>query len=203
MWHLNYVKRRNRGGKKLLPPNPTQWECEHKALDLRDALAVDLHDPLDHAAAFSLLPNVVVVPHGALPAADKYLNHFRGVRPSAWSGLAVTIAPDFDLVIYNDSHRITRVRATLLEEFFHLWIGHPKSVLRMYSDDGAWRSYNSTVEQEAYGSGAAALVPYAGLVQMINSGRTVQEIASHFEVSEALVLFRGKVTKTYRRLRRR
>jgi hypothetical protein len=85
--------------------------------------------------------------------------------------MAIDLKGEGVLVIYNDSHPHCRVRATLMEEFFHLWLGHPPSVLRFYRDDLA-RSYNKAVESQAYGSGAAALLPYRSL-RTQNSRRTV------------------------------
>lgn len=203
MRHLNYARRKARGGCGVIPPNPAQWENEHNGLDLREDLGIGPGNAFPHEQAFGLLPNVIVLPHGSLPAAAKYLQHFRIGRASAWSGMAMTLPTGDELVIFNDSHPRTRVRATLMEEFFHLWLDHPRSVLRLYSDDGAWRSYAQDVEQAAYGSGAAALVPYCSLRSMIRAGRSVGEIAAHFGVSNDLVLFRCKVTKTYRKLGRR
>ncbi len=90
-----------------------------------------------------------------------------------------------------------------MEEFFHLYLGHPPSQIRiMSSGDGAKRSYDADVEHEAYGCASAALVPYAGLKQMVTAGLVVSRIASHYGVSPQLVLFRLKVTKLYGKTRR-
>lgn len=199
----DYARRKARGGRGLLPPNPSQWGNEHNALDVRDELGLTIDQRLSHEAAFDLEPNTIVVPHGELPAAAKYLDHFRQGRAAKWSGMVITLPTGNELVLFNDSHPITRIRATLMEEFFHLRLGHPRSALRIYGDNGSWRTYEPTVEQEAYGSGAAALVPFAALRPMIEAGRTVRQIAQHFEVSDDLVLFRCKVTKTYRSARRK
>jgi len=200
---LNYARRKSRGGKKLIPPNPLQWENEHNGLDLREDLGIPLDVPLDHDLAFEqMLPMVAVHPHGSIPAADKYLNHFRLSGSSAWSGMAITLPDGFELVFYNDSHPINRIRSTLMEEFYHIWLEHPKSLVRIYSEDRKWRTFNSKIEEEAYGSGAAALVPYRPMCEMLASGLSTTAIARHFRVSTDLVLFRGKVTKTYRRMRR-
>lgn len=199
----DYGRLNGRKGKGLLPPNPNQWQMEHNGLDLREQLASDLASPLDHAAAFSLLPNVSVHPHGAIPAANVYINHFRREGSASWSGLAMTLADGHELVFYNDGHPMNRVRATLMEEFFHLRLKHPRSTIRVYSDDGRFRTHNSQVEDEAYHSGAAALVPYFTLKGMIASGQSVNGIAKLLQVSRDLVVFRAKVTRCYSALRRR
>ena len=198
----NYERRRARGGRGLLPPNPRQWENEHNGLDLREDLGLGLDCALPTAGSFRLLPDVTVLPHGEVPGlAQIYIDHFRGGGSSAWSGIGIPLPDGGALVVYNDSHPTTRVRATMMEEFFHLRLGHPTSQVRVYVDRGAQRTYDSQVEGEAYGSGAAALVPYGFLRGAIQKGMDSSQIACMLGVSEDLVRYRAKVTKQYSKLR--
>ena len=189
--------------KGYFPPNPKQWTPERNGLALREGLNADLRDPLDHEAAFRQLPHVSVNPHGAIPAAAVFVDYFRTVGSSSWSGLAMTLADGHELVFYNDAHPVNRVRATLMEEFFHIRLGHPRSVIRILDGNGPSRTYDARVEDEAYQSGAAALVPYWALKQLVSAGKDVSTIARQFHVSRDLVLFRAKVTRCYRTLKRR
>ena len=116
--------------------------------------------------------------------------------------MAVEIAPGVTWVIYNDSHALTRVRATLMEEFFHLRFNHAPSSIRVYPGNGNPRSFSQPIEKEAYHTGAAVLLPYRALKQMVTEGAPVTQIAKHFDVSPELVGFRAKVTKLYSRLSR-
>lgn len=193
-------KRRSRTGKGLLPPNPRQWRNEHNGLNLREELGLPLATPLYHQSAFALLSRTTVLPHGTLPMPAEFVELFRTTASASWSGLGLTLPDGSTWVVYNDSHAMNRIRATLMEEFFHLRLGHPTTRLRVYADDGANRTHNSLVESEAYGSGAAALVPYQPLRTMITAGKTAIGIARFFEVSRDLVYFRAKVTRTYARL---
>jgi uncharacterized protein DUF955 len=203
MMPVDYRRRKSRGGKGLIPPNPSQWEIEHHALDVREAAGVDLHAHLPIKEVFGLVPYAHVVPHGALPAAQSLIDHFRGAGKRAWSGLALPLGGGQVAVVYNDSHAETRTRATLMEEFFHLWLGHPPTTVRVYNGHGNHRTHNAAVESEAYGCGAATLVPYKALRAAIDNSQTLPEIADHFGVSSQLVEFRAKVTKQYSKLRRR
>ena len=189
--------RPRRAGKGLLPPNPKQWDNEHHALDLREELQLHPDEPLPHDRAFHLLENVEVAPHGAIPRAEVFKQHLRNGR--SWSGISIPLPGGGAIVLYNDGHPPTRVRATLMEEFFHLRLRHPLTAVRVYRD-GAERSFNAQVENEAYGSGAAALVPYKALRAMIDLGLGCTEIAQRLVVSEQLVAFRAKVTRQYKRL---
>jgi len=203
MQRVSYATINRRKGTGLIPPNKKQWNVEHHALDLREELGVGFELPLDHLAAFAALPGTKVLPHGALPLANEFVEHFRSDGLGNWSGMAVSIAPGVEWVIYNDAHSITRVRATLMEEFFHLRFKHPRSKVRLLSTDGKHRTIDPTVENEAYHTGAAALVPFVTLKRMVDDGLTADKIAKHFRVSPGLIDFRAKVTKLYPRLRNR
>jgi hypothetical protein len=197
---VNIAKRKARNGQGLLPPNPNQWEIEHNGLDLREALGLPLNIALPHESVFRLVPDVRVLPHGALPLAQVYIDHFRMQGSRSWSGMAIDLNGAGVLVLYNDSHPRSRTRATLMEEFFHLWLEHPRTVLRFYGGD-ARRTHDRGIESEAYGSGAAALVPYQSLREHVRAGDSVRKIATFFEVSDDLVIYRMKVTKLYSSMR--
>jgi len=100
----------------------------------------------------------------------------------------------------NDTHALTRQHATLMEELFHIRLGHQPSRIGKCPVTGlVKREYDKRSEQEAYWSAAAALVPYAALRTMVENARMIESIAEHFEVSGDLVAFRLKVTKLWRR----
>lgn len=198
---VSYVRRKARNGKGFLPPNPTQWENEHNGLDLRDDLSIGISARLDIEQVYTLLDHVSVLPHGKVPAANVYLEQLRTGTARGWSAAGLQLPDGHELVIFNDSHPRTRLRATLMEEFFHVWLDHPRSALRLLGDDSNWRTYDGDIEAEAYGSGAAALVPYKMLKKMVLEGQTDRRIAKHFKVSPELVRFRLKVTKLWNKSR--
>lgn len=198
-----FGRRKARGGRGIIPPNPAQWENEHNALDLREDLGLASDVGLMPSAAFALYPGITVLPHGEIPAAAKFIQHFRGVGSASWSGLSLRVSDDCELVLYNDSHPRSRVNATLMEEFFHVHLGHPRSTVRVLAGAEQNRSHDGGIEQAAFGSGAAALVPYAALKSMLTSGTSIPAIARHYDVSQDLVRYRMKVTKLYARRPRR
>jgi Zn-dependent peptidase ImmA (M78 family) len=59
------------------------------------------------------------------------------------------------------------------------------------------RDYNADIEEEAYSTGAAALVPYAGIKKFVEEGKTIAEIARHYNVSKALVEYRIKISRLW------
>jgi hypothetical protein len=60
------------------------------------------------------------------------------------------------------------------------------------------RDYRKADEDEAYGVGAAALVPYASLKKMLLQEKSSKDIGLHFRVSRELVEYRMKVTHLWR-----
>lgn len=194
----DFDRRKARQGKGLLPPNPKHWDYEHNGLNLRDDLGISIDAELLVKFAYALLPNVLVLPHGKVPAAKKWIEHFRTTAQARWSGLSIRL-DSTELVLYNDSHPRSRVRATLMEEFFHLRLGHQRSMLRLLASTESYRTHDAGIELEAYASGAAALVPYCALKRMLSEKIKTAAIARHFGVSPALVDFRCKVCRLYRR----
>ena len=85
-----------------------------------------------------------------------------------------------------------------MEEFFHIWLDHKPTRLRMFSNGESRRDFDRAKESEAYGSGAAALVPYKPLRAMLEGGHSVRAIADHYFVSEQLIEFRIRVSKLWR-----
>ena len=71
------------------------------------------------------------------------------------------------LIILNPTHGKNRHAATLMEEISHVFLGHKPSRLAIENKDHTGktiaRDYNNDIEEEAYGTGAAALIPYASL----------------------------------------
>lgn len=129
--------------------------------------------------------------------------HLLGAGKDSWSGGAAShVLPDGrKLIILNPTHGKNRHRATLMEEVCHLFLGHKPSRLAIEKKDKQGnivaRDYNAEIEEEAYSTGAAALVPYLGLKKMAERGKTAAEIARHYGVSKALVEYRLKVSRLW------
>ena len=106
------------------------------------------------------------------------------------------------LVILNPNHGPARTKATLMEEICHVFLAHQPNRLSVVTKDEKGkvmnRDYRRTDEEEAYGVGAAALVPYAALKRLLLQGKGVRDIAAHFRVSRELVEYRLKVTHLWR-----
>ncbi|MBC7900934.1 MAG: ImmA/IrrE family metallo-endopeptidase [Saprospiraceae bacterium] len=126
-----------------------------------------------------------------------------GKGKDKWSGGAAsrTLPDGRRLIILNPTHGKNRQNATLMEEVCHVFLGHKPSRLAIEKRDKAGniiaRDYHAEIEEEAYGTGAAALVPYRALKGFVEQGKTAAEIARHFNVSRALIEYRIKVSKLW------
>ncbi len=105
------------------------------------------------------------------------------------------------IVILNPSHGRLRTNATLMEEISHVFLGHRANRLHVVTEDEhgrtSARDYRKADEEAAYGTGAAALVPYSSLRRALLKGETSAQIAKHFRVSRELVEYRMKVTRLW------
>ncbi|MEZ5306740.1 MAG: ImmA/IrrE family metallo-endopeptidase [Pyrinomonadaceae bacterium] len=128
------------------------------------------------------------------------VEHLLGAGRNDWSGGACSMPlPDGSkLIILNPSHPPNRRRATLMEEVSHVFLGHKPSRLAIKNTDekgsSRARDYDAKIEEQAYSVGAAALVPFGGLRELLREAKTSREIAAHYNVSNALAEFRLKTT---------
>jgi Zn-dependent peptidase ImmA (M78 family) len=187
-----------------LPPTRKGRHHEIRAQGLRQfagLLSDDQRlDPFKLAAYAGLIvPTFDEIQGLSEEARDELLN----VAKDRWSGGAasVRLPNGKKLVILNPTHARTRHKATLMEEISHVFLGHKPSRLAIETKDSSGRTmardYNAEIEEEAYATGAAALVPYAGLKRFVEAGKTVAEIARHYNVSRPLVEYRIKISRLW------
>lgn len=190
-----------------LPPGEKWRQYELQALGLRDFARV----PLDAALnpfALARFANLLVVDFDKLrDLSQQTRDHLLGAAAEEWSGGATSRAlPDGrKVVILNPMHGRARTNATLMEEICHVFLGHEANRLAIIANDEhvktLARDYRKADEEEAYATGAAALVPYGAIRRLILKGLEATEIARHFRVSKDLIEYRLKVTRLWRTYR--
>lgn len=181
-----------------LPPGEKWRNFELKAIALREFARVrtDLSlNPFDLAR----FANLLVVEFDQLKGlSERARQHLLGPASESWSGGACSLPDGMKLVILNPTHGPARTKATLMEEICHVFLAHQPNRLSIVTKDERGkvmnRDYRKADEEEAYGVGAAALVPYAALKRLLLQGKTSREIGLHFRVSRELVEYRMKVT---------
>jgi hypothetical protein len=189
-----------------LPPGEKWRKFELKALGLRDFARVGIDLPLNpfELARFANLVVIKIEQLESLSLAAR--EHLLGPAAEAWSGGACSLPDGSKLVILNPTHGPTRTNATLMEEICHVFLGHQPNKLSVVTTDERGkvmsREYRKTDEEEAYGVGAACLVPFASLKKLLFLGKSSKQIAAHFRVSRELVEYRMKVTRLWQRFRK-
>jgi hypothetical protein len=185
-----------------LPPGEKWRKFELKAIALREFARVkpDLSlNPFDLAQ----FANLLVVEFEQLTGlSERARQHLLGPAAESWSGGACSLPDGMKLVILNPTHGPARTKATLMEEICHVFLAHQPNRLSVVTKDERGkvmnRDYRRADEEEAYGVGAAALVPYSTLKKLLLQGKTSRDIGLHFRVSRELVEYRMKVTHLWR-----
>jgi hypothetical protein len=187
-----------------LPPGEKWRRFELQALGVRDFARLLPDAPLD-PFALAHFANLLVVDIDKLTNLSKETReHLLGSAAEEWSGGATSRAlPDGrKIVILNPTHGRTRTNATLMEEICHVFLGHKANQLAIVARDERGkiraRDYRKADEEDAYATGAAALVPYGALRRFVFKGREVSRIAKYFRVSKDLIEYRLKVTRLWK-----
>lgn len=187
-----------------LPPTQKGRHQEIRALALREFAGLRFDDePLD-PFALAKYAKLLVAPFEMIEKlSEETKKHLLQDGKDLWSGGAASAKlPDGQrLIILNPTHGKNRHNATLMEEVCHVFLGHKPSRLAIKNTNKEGKSiardYHAEIEEEAYGTGAAALVPYTALKRMVEEGKTAAEIAKHFNVSRALVEYRIKISRLW------
>jgi len=189
---------------KEIPPTAKGRRFEARGQALREFAGLGSDDDRLDPFQLARYAKLFVVPFEAIESlSDATREHLLGAGKDLWSGGAASVKlPSGEkLIILNPTHGRNRHAATLMEEISHVFLGHKPSRLKVentsHTGETIARDYNRDIEEEAYGTGAAALIPYSSLKRMVNEGKTAQQIATHFGVSRALVEFRIKISRLW------
>lgn len=185
----------------LLPFSMRARSWEPKALDLRRLAGIDIADPLD---PWQLAPKVgltVVDGQRVMNTLDgEWRAHLLGAGRHSWSGGVYprALSDGTYLCILNPTHSRRRNKITLMEEIVHTYLNHKPSVLVPVTDGLGVRCYDKAHEEEGYGVGAAALLPWQTFFAAVNAGHTIQDLAEYYDVTPHLVKYRIKITGAFR-----
>lgn len=188
-----------------IPPTQKGRHHEIRARGLREFAGLRRDDQRLDPFTLAKYARLLVVPFSEIAPflSDRAVKNLIGEGKDLWSGGAASkrLPDGRKLIILNPTHGKNRQNATLMEEISHVFLGHNPSRLAIAARDHAGRmrarDYNAEIEEEAYATGAAALVPYSALKLYVEAGKTSAEIARHFGVSRALVEYRIKISRLW------
>ncbi|KKI17910.1 helix-turn-helix domain-containing protein [Sphingomonas sp. Ag1] len=110
-----------------------------------------------------------------------------------WSAMSVPLDLSHERwsVLLNDCHSIERQRVTLLEEIWHILLGHRLTKIAKVAESYG-RTYDSAEEHDAYYLASATLLPRKAICEAVINRRSSSEIANQFGTSPELVDYRIK-----------
>jgi hypothetical protein len=175
--------------------SPWQVGIERQSMRLRLELGISDDQCLSHELALALIPRCEVWALKNVPNVPfEHIVHFRNMARQ-FGAFAYKDLDDDYRIVFNDSYPPEAVRVYLMEEFYHIRLGHPFDKVRIYAEDTKpHRTHSDVKEREAYGCGVAALVPFGGLESMLARGEHIGRIAEHYFVPLSVVEHRLSVT---------
>lgn len=181
----------------LLPFSQTAKVWEPLADDLRRVARVrpdERLDPWKLAVEFGLR---VLDGHSIInEIRSEERNHLKGVGKNKWSGgvYPVPLEDGTLICMLNPFHSHRRKKVTLMEEISHIHMDHIPSAVSYDGHGFRVRDYHEAQEKEAFGIGAAALLPWQMFLPALNAGKSIEQLADIFDVSADLIQYRIKIT---------
>lgn len=121
----------------------------------------------------------------ALEVQVKYVD---GLDVADFSGMLRFLPNGRPVALLNSQMTPERANVTLLEELCHLHYNHPVVSLELQG-----RTYDEAVEQEAYQTAAAVLLPAVVVAKGVFHRVSVEDLAREYGASTELVVMRIKV----------
>lgn len=167
---------------------------EFQAAAMRRDLDLGEYDALD-PFELSKEMEIPILPANLIKGIPMEVHHQLFVVDSDfWSGATLELPDGHLCVILNHMHVRTRTNATLMEELAHVHLAHPPSLRIPVGGGSVVHTYDERREDEAFGVGAAALIPRPLLEWARKQRRSPQMVATMAGTSVALVEFRCQET---------
>jgi len=173
-------------------PELSKDQLEGIAGGLRRDLEIGPEDPLD-----SLQVNVEGVRVVRLTDSKCFdartMRKLRHEASNEWSAMSVPLDRLMTswVVLLNDCHTVERQRVTLLEEYWHILMGHKLTKVARISE-AYGRTYDQAEEHDAYYLASASLLPREAVQNAVSKGCSAADIAKRFGTSPELVEYRIK-----------
>lgn len=167
-------------------------ELEGTAERFRADLGLDKDQPLDSLRLE--VEDIAIVPLSKNNCIDaRTVKQLRGSASGEWSAMSVPLdlANDRWAVLLNDSHTVERQRVTVLEEYWHILLGHKLTKISKVAE-AFGRTYDATEEHDAYYLASASLLPRAAVIKAVSQNLSSAQIAGKFGTSTELVEYRIK-----------
>ncbi|HEY7302253.1 MAG TPA: XRE family transcriptional regulator [Xanthobacteraceae bacterium] len=167
-------------------------ELEQTAERFRTELGLSRDEPLDSLRLE--VEGIEVIRVGQTNCIeDRLASELRGTSGGEWSAMSMPVDADNEnwVILLNDSHTVERQRVTVLEEFWHILLGHKLTKIARVAD-AYGRTYDKTEEHDAYYLASATLLPKDAVIEAVSKNRLSEQVARVFGTSSELVDYRIK-----------
>ena len=174
------------------PVSVSKEELERTAEQFRKELGLADSDPLDSLRL--QIDGVEVIGLMATDCIDEVtVKRLSTESCDEWSAMSVPLDERQNewAVLLNDCHTTERQRVTLLEEVWHILLGH-KLVKIAKIADAYGRTYDAAEEHDAYYLASATLLPRNAILKAVDKRESSIEISQRFGTSPELVEYRIK-----------
>ena len=179
-------------GASVVSVSLSKEELEETAHRFRADLGLRQNEPLDSLRVE--VDSVQVIPIGKTNYLDaRIVSQLRRDGGGEWSAMSVPLDSKKGtwVVLLNDGHTVERQRVTVLEEFWHILLGHKLTKIARIAE-AYGRTYDKTEEHDAYYLASATLLPKAAIVDAVTKKQSSEQIAKRFGTSPDLVEYRIK-----------
>jgi transcriptional regulator with XRE-family HTH domain len=167
-------------------------ELERAAAEFRNDLQLLPSEPLDSLRLE--VDGVQVVLVGKTDCLDsRTAKQLQRDAAGDWSAMSVPLDAGNEnwAILLNDSHTVERQRVTVLEEYWHILLGHKLTRIARVAD-AYGRTYDKSEEHDAYYLAAATLLPKEAVIAAVTKHQSSEQIGRTFGASSELVDYRIK-----------
>lgn len=121
------------------------------------------------------------------------VNRLRTDACNEWSAMSVPLDEHQNrwAVLLNDCHTVERQRVTVLEEIWHILLGHKLTKIAKVAE-AYGRTFDQVEEHDAYYLASATLLPRGAIAKAVAERESSEQIAMRFGTSPELVDYRIK-----------
>jgi hypothetical protein len=165
----------------------SQIAIEQQAMRFRAQLSISDFEYLPLELAVSSIPNCEVFGLRHVPGITLQMLSYARTEGYRRFGAFARRDGETIQIVFNDAHQADSIRVNVMEEIFHVRLGHRPDILSILPVEGRHRTYDASAESEAYGCAIASLVPFSGLQAMLARHTHIARIAEHFSVTVSVV----------------
>lgn len=170
----------------------SKQELEDEASRFRTDLGLGLEDPLD-PKLLEVGGVKVLTLEDLFPEDNPNRNYLEYSAAQDWSAMSAPLDGEEThwVVLLNHRQSVERQRVTLLEEYWHLMLGHhPTKVAKVGGVYG--RTYEAAEEHDAFYLASASLLPAEAVRKAVRDRLPAEEVCARFGTSRELVEYRIK-----------